>query len=155
MAAASNATAAASAATERIKRRDLPKALVPRKPAARSRVSNGTEGSVQPGVDQRSSVARRFRDIIADVVIDLGGPDHVTATRLHLVRRFAAQVCLAEGMEARYASGEHIDVGRHCKISSTLTRLAQRIGLKRVPRNVTPHLHDYIHGTSSSDEAAP
>jgi hypothetical protein len=121
-----------------------------RKPLARARLSNGTQGCVLPGIDQRSAVARRFRDVIAAVVSDLGGPSNVTELRLHLIRRFAAIVVQVESMEARMAEGHEIDVSRHNKSSSVMARLAHRIGLRRVSKNVTPVLRDYLDA-----EAAP
>jgi hypothetical protein len=114
-----------------------------RAPNGRSKLTNGTRGIVLPGVDQRSAIARRFRDVIAAVVSDLGGAANTTEMRLHLVRRFAALVVQAEAMEARLVEGEQIDASAHAHISSTLMRLAARIGLKRVSRDVTPDPLDY------------
>ena len=39
-----------------------------------------------------------------------------------------------------------VDVSAYSHMSSTLVRLAARIGLKRVPKNVTPDLRDYLQG---------
>jgi hypothetical protein len=117
-----------------------------RRPSARSRMTNGTRGAVLPGIDQRSAVARRFRDVIASVCADLGGADRCTETRLQLIRRFAALAVQAEAMEATFAEGREIDISAHAHISSTLVRLAARIGLKRVPKNVTPDLRSYLDG---------
>ncbi len=97
-----------------------------------------------PGVDGRSAVARRYHDIVAAIAADQGGADHMSEARLQLVRRFAAAAVLAEQLEARLARGEAIDVGQHAHLSSTLCRLAQRIGLKRVARDITPTLHEYM-----------
>jgi hypothetical protein len=107
-----------------------------RTPNGRSRLSNGTRGIVLPGVDQRSAIARRFRDVIAAVVSDLGGTTNTSETKVHLVRRFAALVVQAEAMEAQLAEGKQIDASAHAHISSTLVRLASRIGVDRVPKLV-------------------
>jgi hypothetical protein len=101
-----------------------------RSPTARSRMSNGTRGLVLPGVDQRSAIARRFRDVIGAIVADLGGPTSATETKLHLVRRFAALVVQAEAMESKMADGGPIDASAYAHLSSTMLRLAARIGLK-------------------------
>jgi hypothetical protein len=119
-------------------------AYTPRAPSARSRMTNGTRGAVFPGIDQRSAIARRFRDVIAAIASDLGGAANTTETKLHLVRRFAALVVQAEAMEARLAEGEQIDVNAHAHISSTLVRLAARIGLKRVAKDITPTLSEIL-----------
>ena len=52
--------------------------------------------------------------------------------------RFAAAAVLAEQMESRLANGEQIDIQEHALLCSTLTRLAQRIGIERRARDVTP-----------------
>jgi hypothetical protein len=47
-------------------------------------------------------------------------------------------------MEARIARGEEIDVQQHALICSSLVRLAQRIGIDRRARNITPTLSDLL-----------
>ena len=54
-------------------------------------------------------------------------------SRKQLIRRFAAAAVLAEQLEAKLARGEEIDVNTHALLCSTLTRLASRIGLGRIP----------------------
>jgi antitoxin (DNA-binding transcriptional repressor) of toxin-antitoxin stability system len=49
---------------------------------------------------------------------------------------------LAEQLESRLANGEQIDITEHATLSSTLVRLAQRIGIDRVPRDVSPTLSE-------------
>ena len=110
--------------------------LVPRKASARSRVSNG--GHILPDVDGRSAVARRYRDIAAQIIADMGGASQCAEARLQLIRRFAAAAVLAEQMEARLANGHSINITDHALLSSTLVRLAQRIGIDRRSRNTTP-----------------
>jgi hypothetical protein len=124
--------------------------LVKRKSHARSRVSNGTD--VLPGVDGRSLIARRYRDICAAIATDQGGAERLSETRLQLIRRFAAAACLAEAMEARLANGEQIDLAEHAQLASTLVRIAQRIGIDRLPRDVTQTLSQYLAG--HAEEAA-
>jgi hypothetical protein len=110
-----------------------------------------------PGIDQRSAIARRFRDVIAAVCSDMGGADRCSEARFQLIRRFAALVVQAEAMEARLAQGETIDVAAHAHISSTLVRLSSRIGVNRVPKDVTPRLHDYLRDrvADTDTEAEP
>jgi hypothetical protein len=119
-----------------------------RKAVARSRVTNGAD--VLPNTDGRSAVVRRFRDITSAILNDQ--PEHCSEARLQLVRRFAAAACLAEMMEARLANGEQIDIAEHAHLSSTLCRLAQRIGVNRRMKNVTPDLHDYLEATNRTDD---
>ena len=117
-----------------------------RTPNARSKLTNGTRGMVLPGVDQRSAIARRFRDVMCSVISDAGGIDSLSEAKLQLIRRFSALVVQAEAMEAAFAEGQPFDFDAHARISSTLVRLATRIGLKRVARDVTPipSVADYL-----------
>jgi hypothetical protein len=41
-------------------------------------------------------------------------------------------------------TGQKVDVADYCQLTSTLTRVASRLGLRRKPRDVTPHLSDYL-----------
>jgi hypothetical protein len=114
-----------------------------RKPRNRSRVAN--DHSVLPDVDGRGIVARRFKDIAGAILADLAGPDQCSETRKQLIRRFAAAAVLAEQMESRLANGEQIDIAVHAMLSNTLVRLAAKIGIERVPRDVSsPSLNDYL-----------
>jgi len=121
------------------------------KAQARSRVSNGAD--ILPGVDGRSIVARRFRDIVAAIVVDQGGPDQISEAREQLIRRFAAAAVLAEQLEAQLAMGEEIDINQHALLCSSLVRLAQRIGIDRRMRNVVPTLAEYIATKQQVDHA--
>ena len=105
-----------------------------RKDYGRSRVSNGSK--TLPETDGRLRVSRRFRDIANFILVDQGGIDACSESRKQLIRRFAAAAVLAEQMEAKLCSGEEIDVNTHALLCSTLTRLASRIGLDRIPKDV-------------------
>ncbi len=116
--------------------------LAPKPAATRSRVSNGS--ALLAGVDQRSALARRYRDICSSIATDQGGADRLSEARLQLIRRFAAASVLAEQMEAKLASGGEVDITVHAQLSSTLVRLAGRIGINRASKNVTPTVTEYI-----------
>ena len=128
--------------------------VVGSKPArTRSSVSNGK--TLLPGIDGRSPAARRYKDICAALVADSGGVDRCSEARLQLIRRFSAACVMAEEVEAALVNGEEISIAEHSLLSSTLVRLAQRIGISRMPKNITPHLHDYLEQrTAVSDNEA-
>jgi hypothetical protein len=107
-----------------------------RKTHARSRVSNGRD--ILPDVDGRSLIARRYRDISNAIFIDQGGVERCSEARQQLVRRFAAASVIAEQLESRLANGEKIDIAEHSLLSSTLTRLATRIGIDRRSKDISP-----------------
>ena len=112
------------------------------KKQARSRLSNGRD--VLPDVDGRSVVARRYRDIMSAVVSDQGGAQHLSEAQLQLIRRFSADSMLAEQMEARFAQGEQVNIQEYSVLVSTIVRVAQRIGIERRAKNVTPSLKQYL-----------
>jgi hypothetical protein len=117
-----------------------------RKPNARSRVTNGKD--LLPGVDGRTATARRYQDLVANLISDAGGEAGMSETRRQLIRRFAALSVQAERMEALVAMGETIDLAEHCSISSTLVRLASRLGINRSAKLVPP-LKDYLEMRAS------
>jgi hypothetical protein len=122
------------------------KSAAERKVYGRSKITNGTDGAVLPNVDGRSLVARRYRDISEAVAREQNG--ELSEVRLQLIRRFAAAAVLAEQMEARLARGEQIDVSEHSQLSSTMVRIAQRIGVNKIPRDITPSLEQYLNSNS-------
>ena len=105
-----------------------------RKSTARSAISNGKD--VLPHTDGRSAIARRFYDIQSAVAAEQGGAEQISEARLQLIRRFAASAVLAEEMEGRLANGEQIDVTQHALLVSSLVRVANKIGIDRIPRDV-------------------
>jgi len=129
-----------------------PRAMRPRARTAQSRVTTGKE--ILPNIDWRCATARRYQDIVARIASDQGGADRLTETRLQLVRRFAGGAVLAEMMEAQLAKGEAIDVGQYALLSSSLVRIATRIGLDRRARNITPTLSEYLESKANATEAA-
>jgi hypothetical protein len=69
------------------------------------------------------------------MLADQAGADQ-SESRKQLIRRFAAAAVLAEQMESRLANGEEINIAEHCLLSSTMVRIAHRIGIDRIPREV-------------------
>lgn len=73
----------------------------------------------------------------------MGGLDRCSEIKLGLMRRLAAATVQAELLEARMVNGQQVDVPTLCTLASTTVRLATRLGLERVPRDVEP-LHEYL-----------
>jgi hypothetical protein len=122
---------------------------------ARSKLSNGSDGAVLPNVDGRSLIARRFRDISRAIIVDQGKEAKCSEVRLQLIRRFAAAAVLAEQMEAQLAQGLAIDIQQHALLISGMVRVAQRIGIDRIPRNVATTLSEYLEPSVADVESAP
>ena len=116
----------------------------------RSRISNGHE--ILPDIDGRRLIARRYRDIVSAILVDQGGEDRCSESRKQLIRRFAAAAVIAEQMEAKLANGGQISITEHAQLSSTLVRIAQRIGINRRAKDITPALPDYLDAAEAEPE---
>jgi hypothetical protein len=123
-----------------------------RKVMARSRVTNLS--AVLPGVDGRTLIARRYHDISYAIFTDQGGVDQLAEARVQLIRRFAAAAVLAEQMEANLANGKPIDIAEHAQLTSSMVRVAGRIGINRRAKEIVPSLSQYLEQADAEvDEA--
>jgi hypothetical protein len=120
-------------------------------PTLRSRVTNHKD--LLPGVKGTSSTARRFRDLVNAFIADMGGADQCSEIKLNLLRRLASVVVQSELIEARMINGEQVDIGTLCTLASTTVRLSQRLGIERVPRDVSPSLVDYLEQQQRAAES--
>lgn len=104
----------------------------------------GTGSAVLLGVDGRTAMARRFREIHANIESDLGGD--LTEAQRHLVARAATLAIWAEARETELAEGKDFDAGQYATIANAMRRLLADLGLERRARDITPSLSDYIAG---------
>jgi hypothetical protein len=74
----------------------------------------------------------------------MGGPDLLSEGQRQLARRIATLAISCEKMEGEAAQGNAIDLVVYGTLTDRLGRALQRLGLKRVPKNVTPTLADYL-----------
>jgi hypothetical protein len=113
-------------------------AVAERKPEARSRVSNGATLFLDG--DLRTKASRRFQDLLANIVSDLGGPNAgLSQGQVQIARRCALLSVQCEQMEQAAVAGDTFDVEAYGQLTDRLGRAFQRLGLKRVARNVTPN----------------
>jgi hypothetical protein len=120
-------------------------ALEARKPRARSRLTNGNElFATNEPIDGRSMASRRFRDILGQIVADLGGSDRLSEGQRQLARRVALMALECEKLEAKSIAGEEINLEQFGQLSDRIGRAMQRLGLKRVARDVTPDIKSYL-----------
>ena len=109
----------------------------------RSRVTNGSALHLGE-VDGRSEAARRFRDVLAEIVSDLGGSDTLSEGQRQLARRAALMSVQGEKMEAAAVAGEAFDLDAFGALSDRLGRVFNRLGLKRVAREVRSPILDHF-----------
>jgi hypothetical protein len=116
---------------------DRPATARPKDPQ-RSRVTNGSE--LVHGVDGRSVWVRRAKDIIHEVLSDLGGLDNTSAAERSIVRRAATLTIALERLEAKFATAGEAsaaDLDAYQRGANSLRRLLEAIGLQRRQRGLT------------------
>ena len=102
----------------------------------RSAVTNGRRlHVVRPG---DTVWARRFKDVFAQILNDMGGNDLLSEGQRQLARRCATIAIACERMEGEAAAGNDIDLDIYGALTDRLGRAFNRLGLKRQPRDVTP-----------------
>ena len=107
----------------------------------RSAVTNGSR--LLEGIDGRSPLARRFRDLIKAYEAEIGG--ELTEVERGLVKQAAALTLRAEQMQAAIVRGEPIDNDQLIRISGTAKRILGAIGDKASKRRPAgPSLQDHI-----------
>jgi hypothetical protein len=111
----------------------------------RSAVANGTRLFID-SVDGRSAEARRFRDVLGDLVEHLGGETWISEPQRHLARRASALIVSCERAEVSLAKGGEFDVGEYTTAANTLRRLLADLGLERKARDITPTIDSYLAG---------
>jgi hypothetical protein len=122
------------------------------KPEARSAVTNGS--SLLPNVDGRSLWVRRFRDLLALHLSDLGGADNISEAQKAIARRAAVLIVELEQLEQKFATqgaSEGGQLDQYQRVSNTLRRLLESLGLERRSRDVTPKLTEYLAGKAAPE----
>lgn len=109
----------------------------------RSRITN--DPLALRGVDGRSVVARRYRDIAIALADDLGGQDKLSEPTKILVRQTAAIAVQVEALQSKIVAGEDVNLEQLTRLSNVLGRTLQRLGMKRpAPKPAGLSLQEYI-----------
>lgn len=93
-------------------------------------------------MDGRSAIARRYRDILAQLTSDVGG-DPSEAMGL-VIRRATTLAVWCEQAEADAAGGKSLNIGEYTTATNTLRRLLLDLGLERRMKDITPSIDSYI-----------
>ena len=80
--------------------------------------------------------ARRFRDVLAEIVSDLGGANQLSEGQKQLARRAAMMSVRCELLEGQAVQGHQIDDELFGRLSDRIGRCFHRLGIKRVARVV-------------------
>lgn len=117
------------------------------KPLPSFTTRKGNASFALAGVDGRSLMARRFREIFCGIESDLGGD--LSEAQRHLVARAATLAIWCEQREAELGEGGEFDAGAYATIANALRRLLSDLGLERRARDVTPRLSEYLAGKAA------
>jgi hypothetical protein len=88
------------------------------------------------------------------VLTDLGGEENTGEIARQLISKFATLAIQLEQMEAAAVEGSKIDLDLFGRCAGHLRRIAETLGLKRIPRDVTPTLDDIAREIEAEREAA-
>jgi hypothetical protein len=109
--------------------------------AFRSALTNGSSLFALKWLDQRSAFARRYRDLIANHVSDLGGAENVSHAERVLINRASMLICQLERFDCRFAEADgnasNEDLLTYQRVTNSVRRTLETLGLQRRPRDVT------------------
>ncbi len=103
----------------------------------KSRITNGT---LLPGIDGRSAWVRRAKDVLAEIVTDMGGVDNTSAAERHIARRATTLIIELERLERKFALAGEADIAdldTYARVASSMRRLLEGIGLKRRAKDIS------------------
>ena len=103
-------------------------------------------------LDGRTSAARKFDAVAHAIAEDLGGEGKLSAIEKHLVEAFAGVSVHLADLHTRLLLGEPINIMEHSTAVSTMVRIAQRVGVRRIARDVTPSVKDYVRHINDEQE---
>ena len=95
-------------------------------------------------LDRRTKAAQKFDSIAAGIADDLGGEAQLSTVQRHLVEAFAGVALSVNDLNAKLLLGLEVDIVAHAHAISTMVRVASRIGVDRVARDVTTDLATYL-----------
>lgn len=111
----------------------------------RSAIANGT-ATLLGARDERSVFVRRFKEIVAELVEDLGGIDAASAAQLYLIRNAATLKIQLEKLETRFAEDPSVGertLDLYGRTAGNLRRTLETLGIRRVtkpPKTIHGHL---------------
>jgi hypothetical protein len=94
-------------------------------------------------IDGRTKARRAFDAIASGIAADLGGESRLSTVQKHLVEAFAGAAIHVNDLNARLLLGQKVDIVEHSQAISTMVRIASRIGIQRVAKDV-PELQSYL-----------
>jgi hypothetical protein len=88
--------------------------------------------------DASSAWSRRYRDIVAGHVSDLGGRAMLSEAEISLVKRVSTLEIECEQSEGKLSMGQEIDLDLYQRMLNSLRRALETLGIERRAKAVTP-----------------
>jgi hypothetical protein len=88
--------------------------------------------------DGRSIWARRWQDLVAMHIEDVGGMENASTSQFALCKRTAAMEVELERMEAQMSGGAEIDLDLYTRLSGHFRRMLERCHRRRIPVSEPP-----------------
>jgi hypothetical protein len=95
-------------------------------------------------LDGRTAAVREFDSIAEGITSDLGGASNLSTVQRHLVEAFAGAAVHVNHLNTCLLLGQQVNILEHSTAISTMVRIASRIGIHRVARNIGPTLGDLL-----------
>ena len=95
-------------------------------------------------LDSRTSAAKLWDNLAANITADCGGEANISTVQRTLIDAFCSVAIRLNDLNTRGLLGQPVDLSELSLAASTLTRLATRIGITRVPKDVSPSLSEII-----------
>ena len=105
--------------------------------------------------DGRGLWARRWRDLEALYIDDLGGASALSEFQLGLVGTCATLRCELEKLEGRLSVGEAVDLDQFGRLAGHYRRICETLGIERRKRDLTPSVAEYVARISVDEKAGP
>ena len=102
-------------------------------------------------LDGRTTAAKEFDSIADGITSDLGGASNLSTVQRLLVEAFAGAAVHVNHLNTLLLLGQKVDIVEHSQAISTMVRIASRIGLHRVARDLNPSLGDLLRERESSE----
>lgn len=109
----------------------------------RSAISNGSW--LLEGVDHRSALGRRYRDLCMNMADDMGGASILSEPQKAMIRQLAAVMVECEKLQSAIVKGEEVDHEVLVRLTNLHARLARDLKVKtkaKPKRTLQDHLRE-------------
>jgi hypothetical protein len=103
-------------------------------------------------LDGRTNAAKLYDRLVLNIQNDLGGADACSTVENTLIEAFAGAAVSVSDLNTRLLAGQAVSLVDLATAISSLVRVASRIGLKRIARDITPlTLQDIARDIATKD----